>query len=330
MNRNSHYKEASSFRERRMSHTKTSNSNLMKCSRCEKSAVTHIRYSGENLCEEHFKDFFETKVFKEFRKQVDLGKGKDIGVAVSGGKDSIVALKMIHEILKDRRDSRIFGITIDEGIEGYRPKSLDIARKKYDRSGIEYQIISFKEEYGYPLDEMLEKEDMEMPCSVCGVLRRWLMNTVAKEENLDLLATGLNLDDTSQTILMNFCRADMKKMTRLAPHENVKEGLIPRINPLQRVTEKETYLYALLSDMDVHEQECPYAKSALRGLYRDVIGELEDNTPGTKYAILSSYEKIKEPLMEKYNDGKELKECKNCGEPAMSEKCKACEIIEEL
>ncbi len=302
----------------------------MKCSRCEEPAVTHIRYSGEDLCAEHFKDFFETKVFKEFRKQVDLGRGKDIGVAVSGGKDSIVALKMVHEILKDRRDSRIFGITIDEGIEGYRPRSLDIAREEYERLDIDYQISSFEEEFEYPLDEMLEKEDMEMPCSICGVLRRWLMNTIAKEEDLDLLATGLNLDDTSQTILMNFCRADMKKMTRLAPHEDVKEGLIPRISPLQRVTEKETYLYAHLSDMEVHEQECPYAETALRGLYRDLIGELEDNTPGTRFAILSSYEKMKEPLKKKYDDGKELKECNNCEEPAMNEKCKACQIIEKL
>lgn len=302
----------------------------MNCSRCGKRAVTHIRYSGEDLCADHFTDFFETKVFKEFRKQVDLGRGKDIGVAVSGGKDSIVVLKMIHKILKDRRDSEICGITIDEGIEGYRPKSLDIAREEYERLGIDYQIASFDEEFGYPLDEMLEKEGMDMPCSVCGVLRRWLMNTIAKEEGLDLLATGLNLDDTSQTILMNFCRADMKKMTRLAPHEKVKEGLIPRINPLQRVTEKEIYLYASLSDMEVHEQECPYAETALRGLYREVIGELEDNTPGTKFAILSSYEKIKEPLLKKYDDGKELKECMICGEPAMNEKCKACQIVEQL
>ncbi|MBS3817632.1 MAG: TIGR00269 family protein [Candidatus Thermoplasmatota archaeon] len=302
----------------------------MECSRCEKPAVIHIRYSGANLCEKHFKDFFETKVFKEFRKQVDLGRGKDIGVAVSGGKDSIVALKMIHEILKDRRDSRVFGITIDEGIKDYRPKSLKIAEEVYERMGIDYQIVSFKEKFGYTLDKMLGKERAGMPCSVCGVLRRWLMNKAAKKEGLDLLATGLNLDDTSQTILMNFCRADMKKMARLPPHKKVKEGLVPRISPLQRVTEKETYLYALLSDMEVHEQECPYAETALRGLYRDVLGELEDNTPGTKFSLLSSYEKVKGPLQEKYDGEKELGRCKKCGEPSMNEKCKACQILEKI
>ncbi|MFP3871417.1 MAG: TIGR00269 family protein [Candidatus Natronoplasma sp.] len=303
-----------------------------RCGRCGEPPITYIRYSGQRLCEEHFKDFFETKVFKEFRKQVDLGRGKDIGVAVSGGKDSIVALRMIHNILDERRDSSVFGITIDEGIKGYRPKSLDIAREEYERLGVDYNILSFEEEFGYPLDEIVEFEDIcgGQPCSVCGVLRRWLMNTAAKEAGLDMLATGINLDDTAQTILMNFCRADIERMVRLAPHENVKEGLVPRINPLQRVTEKETYLYAYLSKMEVHEQECPYAETALRGLYRDIIGELDDNTPGVKFSILSSHEKMKGPLQEKYDDGRSLGSCDECGEPAMNEICKACDILEEL
>ncbi len=302
------------------------------CSRCEEPSITHIRYSGEDLCQKHFKDFFETKVFKEFRKQLDLERGKDIGVAVSGGKDSIVALKMIHEIIEERRDSRVFGITIDEGIKGYRPKSLQIAKKEYEKRNIDYRIVSFEDEFNYPLDEMMETEDISggKPCSVCGVLRRWLMNSVAKEEDLDVLATGINLDDTAQTILMNFCRSDMKKMIRIAPHDNVKEGLVPRINPLQKVSEKETYLYALISGMETHEQECPYADTALRGLYREVIGQLDDNTPGVKYSILSSHDKIKDPLREEYEEGKSLEKCTECGEPAMNERCKACQILEKI
>ena len=302
----------------------------MECSRCEETAVIHIRYSGEHLCRRHFRDFFETKVFKEFRKQVDLNRGKNIGVAVSGGKDSIVALRMLHKILKERRDSRLYGITIDEGIEGYRPKSLKIAEREYKKLGIDYDIRSYEEEFGLSLDEMMKIDDIGMPCSVCGVFRRWMMNTMSKEADLDLLATGLNLDDTSQTIMMNFCRADMKSMARLAPHDKVKEGLVPRINPLRKVTEKETYLYALLSDMEVHEQECPYADTALRGLYRDVIGQLEDNTPGIKFSILSSYEKMKEPVRNKYQGDGELDECENCGEPCMDERCKACQILSRI
>nr|AGF92948.1 PP-loop domain-containing protein [uncultured organism] len=301
----------------------------MQCSRCERTPVTYIRYSGEHLCQEHFKEYFEKKVFTEFRKQVDLGRGKKIAVAVSGGKDSLVALKMVKEIVEERRDSEVHGITIDEGIECYRPSSLEIAEAVYEKLDIEYDLVSFEEMFGLPLDDMLDY-DIGNPCSVCGVLRRWIMNKLAKKADADLLATGLNLDDTSQSVLMNFCRGDMEKMARLSPHEEVKEGFVPRIAPLRKVPEKESYLYAHLSEMKVHEKECPYAETALRGLYRDVIGQLEDNTPGARYSILSSFDKVKPLLREEYDNGVELDECERCGEPTMSGRCKACTMIKRL
>lgn len=274
-------------------------------------------------------DFFEKRVFKEFRAQVDLGRGKRVAVAVSGGKDSIVTLRMVKKILGERRDSDVVGITIDEGIDGYRPSSLDIAEAEYEELGLDYRLESYEERFGMPLDEMVDSCD-ENPCSICGVLRRWLMNKLAKEMDADLLATGMNLDDTSQSILMNFCRGDMEKMARLGPHERVKEGLVPRIAPLRKTPEKESYLYAMLSGRDIHGKECPYAVTALRGLYRDLLGELEDNTPGTRFAILSSYDKIKDLLDQKYGGDTELAECEICGEPTMEGVCRACEMLEDL
>lgn len=301
----------------------------MDCSLCNEDAVSYMRYNGTHLCKNHFIKSFEKRVYKEFRKQVDMGSGKRIAVAVSGGKDSLVALRMISNILKDRRDSSVAGVTIDEGITGYRPSSLDIARDEYERMGIEYEIISFRDAFGMPLDDMLEKSDIN-PCSICGVLRRWTMNLAAKKFDADMLATGLNLDDTSQSVLMNFCRGDMEKMSRLGPHRIVKEGLIPRIAPLRTLPENEVYLYAILNKIPIHTKECPYAVSAIRGLYRDVIGELEDAIPGTKYAILSSYDKLEEPLRNKYGGTVSLDECAMCGEPTMGELCKACEFLKGI
>jgi len=62
---------------------------------------------------------------------------------------------------------------------------------------------------------------------------------------------------------------------------------------------------------------------ALRGSYREIIGNLEENTPGTRYSILNSYESIKELLLEKYPAIK-LNRCPTCGEPTSQQKCKTC------
>ncbi len=298
----------------------------MDCDRCNDPAVIYMRYNGVHLCSRHFTESLEKRVYREFRKQVDLDTGKTIAVAVSGGKDSLVALRLVKDIIGTRRDSKVVGITIDEGIEGYRAGSIELARKEYDEQGVEYRILSFRESFGHTLDLMVKESGIN-PCSLCGVLRRWAMNTAAKELDADLLATGLNLDDTAQSVLMNFCRGDMEKMSRLGPHRTVKEGLIPRIAPLRTIPENEVYLYAMLKKIPIHTQECPYAVSAIRGLYRDVIGTLEDSIPGTKYAILRSYDKLREPLRDRYGGGVELDECEDCGEPTLGRVCKTCEFL---
>ena len=98
---------------------------MVQCSKCSRDAVEFIRYNGSHLCSAHFQEYVEKRVKREMREQVDLDKSKDIAVAVSGGKDSSVALTLLHDIVGKRRDIRLTCITIDEGIACYRPKTLE-------------------------------------------------------------------------------------------------------------------------------------------------------------------------------------------------------------
>ena len=74
--------------------------------------------------------------------------------------------------------------------------------------------------------------------------------------------------------------------------------------------------------------ECPYWTEALRNEYRDTVDTLEDRSPGTKYSIVSSYDKIK-PLLKQNAGPREDRFCA-CGEPCNGRRCKACEYEEEL
>jgi len=53
-----------------------------------------------------------------------VAKNDKIAVALSGGKDSVALLFLMHKIFKDRRDIEISTITIDEGVTGYREHTL--------------------------------------------------------------------------------------------------------------------------------------------------------------------------------------------------------------
>jgi tRNA(Ile)-lysidine synthase TilS/MesJ len=88
------------------------------------------------LCGSHLEQSIRKKVGRELRKQLVLDKSKPttIFVAISGGKDSAVLLTMIVDLVGKRRDVRIVAGCVDEGIEGYRPPSLQCAIDLCDAS----------------------------------------------------------------------------------------------------------------------------------------------------------------------------------------------------
>ena len=299
------------------------------CSKCKKPALTFIRYNGTHLCSDHFIEYFEKRVKKDLKKQGKTDSNSKIGIAVSGGKDSVVALYVMNTIFEKRPDVELFGITVDEGIKGYRDNSLKYAAENCKKLGIEHHIISFKEIVGTTMDEIAAKKDELGECSYCGVFRRLCLNQKAKELGVSKLVTGHNLDDMAQSILMNFVNGDMKKLARLGPHKKIQPGLVPRIFPLRTIPEKENALYAIAKNISFHDDECPYSIRALRGNFRDIVDELEYNTPGTRHSILNSYDAIKDLLLDKYPPAN-LNKCKTCGEPTSQELCKACILKQKI
>ena len=298
----------------------------MKCEHCGREAVTYIRYNGTHLCGEHFARYVEKRVKREIRKQIDVHPGDDIAVAVSGGKDSMVALKIVSSVFGSVNGTRVHAITIDEGIEGYRPPSVDIVRRFCESNGIEFHLRSFSE-LGVTMDAIAPVSGESSPCTYCGVFRRRLMNDEARRIGARYLATGHNLDDICQSIMMNFVRGDVERLARLGPHTQVQPGLIPRFLPLRLIPEKESLLYAIVTGLEFWDGECPYWKEALRNQYRDIVDDLEDRTPGARYSILSSYDTLRPILREEYAQPG-LRLC-GCGEPTVGDRCKGCELLEE-
>jgi len=299
------------------------------CSKCKEPAITFIRYNGTHLCQDHFIQYVERRVKKDIKKQGKTEDNCTIGVAVSGGKDSNVALHLAHDIYAKRKNVDLIAITVDEGIQGYRDESIPIVRKNCKALGIEHHIISFKDTVGTTMDEIAARHDKLGECSYCGVFRRLCLNTKAKELGVNKLITGHNLDDMAQSILMNFVNGDMQKLARLGPHKKIQLGLIPRLLPFRSIPEKETTLYAIVNKIAYYDGECPYSTRALRGDFRDIVDNLEYKIPGTRHSILNSYEGIKDLLLDKYPPV-ELNTCMRCGEPTSQELCKACILKDKI
>jgi len=299
----------------------------MKCDLCGQEAVTFIRYNGSHLCVDHFIDYFERRVKREVRKEVDLHAGDVLAVAVSGGKDSMVTLSLMSQLFNARNGIRVVAVTIDEGIAGYRPPSLEIVRQFCAEHHIESRVRAISE-LGVTMDEVAPIAEGSSPCTYCGVFRRKLMNDEARRIGARYLATGHNLDDMAQSVMMDFTRGDVERLARLGPHTHVRPGLIPRCYPLRLIPEKESRLYAMLADVPFWDGECPYWQAALRNEYRDMVDGLERRTPGAKFSIVSSYDQLR-PLLTKAYPPVVPRFCA-CGEPCNGTRCKACEYEEYL
>lgn len=299
----------------------------MNCSKCMAPAVTYIRYNGTYLCEHHFKRYVEKRVHKDIRKQ-QIRDGT-LAVALSGGKDSLATLYLIHDIIGNHPAKELHAITVDEGIAGYRPYSLNVARKHCKQLGISHHIVSFKDTVGYTLDQIRAMVNDFKECMYCGVFRRQCLNIAAREIEARTLVMGHNLNDMAQSIFMNIVNNDLERMARMAPHTSVQPGLIPRIVPLRNIPEKEVLLYALLRGLDILEDECPYSVRATRGLYRDMLDILEDSHPGSRHSLLNSYLSLERCLQDMFPPA-QLRPCSRCEEPSSQALCRACELKKNI
>ncbi|MFQ5712298.1 MAG: TIGR00269 family protein, partial [Candidatus Geothermarchaeales archaeon] len=261
-----------------------------RCVYCNNEAFYHRKYSGETLCRKHLIESIDKKVYREVRKH--LREDSRVGLAVSGGKDSLVTAHSVNKLRRRFPKMELTGLIVDEGIEGYRLESMEKAEKELSRLGIRRTTFSFKENFSTTVDEVVGLGSTLMPCTVCGVLRRRAINIMAEEAGLEVVLSGHNADDQAQTIFLNVIQGNVKNLTQVVE----VEGFVERIKPLRDVLEKEVVLYALISDIDYHSDPCPYTRRALRNDVRNFLVSLEESHPGSTYSIIRAAEKIREGM----------------------------------
>ncbi len=313
------------------------------CDVCGKDAVVEQAYSGRILCGHHLEKSIRKKVGKELRKQLVLDKSQPttVFVAISGGKDSAVLLTLLVDLIGMRRDVRIVAGCVDEGIDGYRPPSLQCAIDLCETLDVEFISTSYEDLDFHQMDEVVkrlpmisEKKDgaSTMPCSYCGVFRRQGINALAQQVGADVVALGHNLDDMAQTVLMNMTNGDIERTLRLAPHTDAPvNGLPPRIVPLRWIPEQEIHLLAMHKQLPLHHEECPYAQGALRWRYRDIVAQLEQDVPGTRHSLVRMSDNIKTVARQEVPPVQtHPTKCERCGSPTSGSTCKACDMRDLL
>jgi len=300
--------------------------NPPRCSVCGKPAVFFQRHTGRHLCGEHLGADIEERVAETIRSEKMIAPGDQVTIALSGGKDSTALLMILSRLLPLWEDVRLSALTIDEGILGYREDTIRSADNLVKRFKIAHHTISFRELFSGTLDDLLKGRETEA-CSICGILRRKALTTGAGRAGATKLATGHNLDDEAQSVLMNVLRGDLPRLVRNSGVDS--SGLfIPRIKPLMHISEKEIATYLMVHGMWEELPECPYARYALRREVRTMLGNLEYRHPGTMLRLMESRKKIETRCAGMEQDP--IRHCRECGDPCSGETCQLCLLKHSL
>ncbi|MCX6693769.1 MAG: tRNA(Ile)-lysidine synthase [Methanomicrobiales archaeon] len=294
----------------------------MRCDKCRREAILFQRYSGLHLCRDHFLSDFEAKAKRAIRNYRWVSPGDRIGVAMSGGKDSSALFSFLHHLFEGRRDISLIGLTIDEGIAGYRKP--DEVRSFVESYGQKWAGTSFLAEYGTTVDAIVSSRGDRLSCSYCGVLRRTALNRLARDAGVTKLAMGFNLDDEAQSVLMNILRGDTERLLR---RNTPVPMMVTRVKPFMHIPEREVALYAYLTLGSVPESRCPYIHGALRAGVRDLLNDYTFHHPSTKYALI----RVKEGLTaeDQVSAPPPYQLCPRCGEPS-GPVCGTCRILDEV
>ena len=140
----------------------------------------------------------------------------------------------------------ITALTVDEGIPEVSDKRIEAAKRDYEDLGVEHHLVSLKNVLGFTIGEVCElylRGKLKLkPCTVWGVLRRYILNKMVRTMGADLLSTGHTLDDEARGFLMKSIKGSIKDMTRSFSLGGAYELLVPRLKPLKYCSE-EVYTY---------------------------------------------------------------------------------------
>ena len=293
----------------------------MKCSLCEEKAVY------PTFCKDQFIEQFEKKVFDTIEKFDLISKSDKVMVAASGGKDSMTVLYLIKKWMGP--GSHVEALVVDEGIAGYRNKTIEDLEDFCKTHNVKLNKCSFKEDFGKELDAAKEQVNVK-PCHLCGTFRRALLNKYS--QGFDVIGTGHNLDDECQAIMMNYLRSTVELSARLGPKSGVKEveGFTQRVKPLFLCSEKEVLTYTVLKGFQVGYTECPNVTQSYRAQVRDLLNDWEVSDPGVKLRIVENFLNDLPSLKEKFGESVEFGQCVKCGFPSTKPICSACEFKEVI
>jgi len=295
----------------------------VKCRVCHAPAVIDVRRHNAGFCRPCFLKHCHDQIRRTIEDFDMIGPGERVLVAVSGGKDSLA----LWDVLLDL-GYQADGLYLGLGIGEYSSSSGRYARAFADERAANLVVLDIPTEYGFDIPGGAQAA-RRVPCSACGLSKRHLFNQAAIDGGYDVVATGHNLDDEAAVLFGNVLRWNADYLGRQLPVLPGGGGFARKVKPLVRLSERETAAYCVLRGIDYIVEECPMAVGNKHLNYKDVLNQIEVQSPGSKAAFYFTFLERVSPLFTAQSDvdREGLHPCPGCGSPTAGEACAFCKLV---
>ena len=245
---------------------------------------------------------YKKSIWSKFLKAISdfdmINDGDKIAIGVSGGKDSLLLVKLFQELKKDRRKNFEFkAVSLNPG---FRNSDLDNFKNNLDKLNIDCEIIDTN------IWEIANEKAQDYPCFLCAKMRRGILYTQVEELGFNKLTLGHHFDDVIETTLINMLYAGtMKTMTPKVPSTS---GKLELIRPLIYVKEADIIDYTKTNGIRAMNCGCTIEAgktSSKRREVKNLLAELEEKNPGVKQSVFNSMKNINLDYVFGYTGGKE-------------------------
>lgn len=217
-----------------------------------------------------------------------ISPGDKIAVGISGGKDSLVLLRLLAALREYYpAPFELTAITVDMGFGmDFSPveelcRSLNVP---FHRVQTEIARIIF--------DYRKEKN----PCSMCSKMRRGALNQALLEQGFTKVALGHHYDDAVETFLMSLIFEG--RLSCFQPVTYLDRTGVTQIRPLLYLSESAVRRFAEEQNLPIVQNRCPADKNTKREEIKSLISELRKNYPDIKDRVFGAMQRLPLPEWE--------------------------------
>jgi tRNA-5-methyluridine54 2-sulfurtransferase len=291
-----------------------------KCTSCRSRGTIRLPQHHSIFCSDCFLRFFRTAVTRAM-KNFGLPANTPFLVAVSGGKDSLALWDVLHDLGYQTK-----GLHLELGIDGFSEASMEAVGTFAQERNLPWIDYPLKTALGYDLYEIRRLTRRKM-CSVCGLLKRQLLNRLTIREGFGALAVGHNLDDEAGRLLGNIVRHRNRYLKKQSPFLPSTHPRMPaKLKPLYRLEASEILTYCNLKSIRYVALRCPLSRGATSHYFKEALDLLESRMPSTKRDFLFTYLDRNQPHPEE----KPFLTCTRCGEPTYAQLCSVCNLLAKV